>query len=80
MEEFDLGHDDLTEDEKFAAEFSEKFMEHSDDFAPLREFIVGQKNTLQAMGFSEESSDKMAAKLWEFYLEGMIAEMRKQDS
>lgn len=73
MEEFDL-----TEDDKFTAEFSEKFMEHSDDFAPLREFIVGQKKTLQAMGFSEESSDVMAAKMWEFYLEGMMVELRKQ--
>lgn len=75
MEEFDL-----TEDEKFAAEFSRKFMEHSDDFAPLRDFIVGQKKTLQAMGFSEESSDKMAAKMWEFYLEGMMVELRKQEN
>lgn len=75
MEEFDL-----TDDEKFAAEFSEKFMEHSDDFAPLRDFVLGQKNTLLAMGFSEESSDRMSAKLWEFYLEGMIVEMRKQGS
>ena len=75
MEEFDLA-----DDEKFAAEFSEKFMEHSDDFAPLRDFVLGQKNTLLAMGFSEESSDRMSAKLWEFYLEGMIVEMRKQGS
>ena len=75
MEEFDL-----TDDEKFSAEFSEKFMEHSDDFAPLRDFVLGQKNTLLAMGFSEESSDRMSAKLWEFYLEGMIVEMRKQGS
>ena len=80
MNEFNLGHEDLTDDEKFTAEFSEKFMEHSDDFAPLRDFILGQKNTLLNMGFSEESSDKMSAKLWEFYLEGMIVEMRKQDS
>lgn len=75
MEEFDL-----TEDDKFTAEFSEKIMDHSDDFAPLREFIVGQKKTLQAMGFSEESSDIMAAKMWEFYLEGMMVELRKQEN
>ena len=75
MEEFDL-----TEDEKFAAEFSRKFMEHSDDFAPLRDFIVGQKKTLQAMGFSVESSDKMAAKMCECYLEGMMVELRKQEN
>ena len=55
-------------------------MEHSDDFAPLRDFIVGQKKTLQAMGFSEESSDKMAAKMWEFYLEGMMVDLRKQEN
>lgn len=73
MEEFDI-----TEDENLTAEVSKKFMEHSDDFAPLRDFIVGQKKTLQTMGFSGESSDKMAAKLWEFYLEGMIVELRKQ--
>ena len=75
MEEFDL-----TEDEKVTAEFSGRFMEHSDDLAPLREFVLGQKNTLRSMGFSEESSDKMAAKLWEFYIEGMMAELRKQEN
>lgn len=78
MNEFDLGHEDLTDGERFASEFSEQFMNHSDDFAPLRDFVVGQKNTFLALGFSEESSDRMAAKLWEFYLEGMIVELRKQ--
>ena len=80
MNEFNLGHEDLTDDEKFTADFAEKIMEHSDDFAPLRDFVLGQKNTLLGMGFSEEASDKMSAKLWEFYLEGMIVEMRKQGS
>lgn len=68
MEEFDMEDGSL----------SKGFMENSDDFAPLREFIAGQKKILQSLGFSEESSDKMAAKLWDFYLESMILELRKQ--
>lgn len=68
MDEFDLGPDSLPSG----------FMNISEELAPVREFIIGEKSKLIDNGFSDETSEALALKLGEFVLEGMITETIKQ--
>lgn len=68
----------MTMDENINDFLVSNMMELSMTFDPLRDFITGEKSKLINNGFSEEASETMCTATWNFVLNSMIEEIKKQ--